>query len=214
VTRSTLLLLALIATTLQPLSAQESKGELGIEAARRGGVVIVCRHAMTENTDENETTLRYDDPMTQRRLSTRGVRQAEALGKAFKALDVPIGEAIASPMQRAKRTAELLLGRGRVVEDSAWHTRGDYYGGPKSERRLEQLGEPVRRGNRLIVSHVGTMQSVLPAIRGRFDEGDCVVVRPRGGEKHHAVEVVPWRMWLRTANLDDDLQEQQRGKLP
>jgi phosphohistidine phosphatase SixA len=199
--RPLLLILVFAANAAAPLSAQQPKGALGIEAARHGGVVIACRHAMTNSADENELTLRYDDPSTQRRLSARGERQADALGKAFRALQIPIAEVIASPMERARRTGELAF--GQVVMDSTWHTRGDDYGGPKRQRRLEVLGRPVQRGNRVIVSHIGTMYSVLPSIRGELDEGDCVVLRPRGGENYDIVEVVPWRAWLRAAHLDD-----------
>jgi broad specificity phosphatase PhoE len=191
--------LVLVAIGATPLAGQQSKGALGIEAARRGGVVIVCRHGMTDDAREDEMTLRYDDPSTQRRLSARGERQSEAIGKAFRALGIPIGEVLASPMQRARRTAELEFGAARVVLDSTWHTRGENYAS-KRQRRLEVLGERVQRGNRIIVSHLGTIQSLVPSI---LEEGDCVVVRPRGGAKYVVIEVVPWRAWLRAAHLDD-----------
>jgi phosphohistidine phosphatase SixA len=202
--RSPSLILVLIATAAAPLSGQQSKGTLGVEAARRGGVVIVCRHGMTDDAREDEMTLRYDDPSTQRRLSARGERQSEAMGKAFRALGIPIGEVIASPMQRAQRTADLEFGAARVVQDSTWHTRGENYAS-KRQRRLEVLGQPAQRGNRVIVSHLGTIQSLLPSIV--LEEGDCVVVRPRGSEKYDVIEVVPWRAWLRAAHLDDPVPQ-------
>jgi broad specificity phosphatase PhoE len=126
--------------------AQELKGLRGIAEARRGGVVIACRHGITDSTDEDELTLSYADPSTQRRLSERGERQAESLGKAFRELGVPLREVIASPMQRARRTAELAFGTAQL--DSSWHTRGENYTGPKRDRRLEMLGRPVERGGR------------------------------------------------------------------
>lgn len=178
--------------------AQDLKGGRGIEEARRGGVIIACRHAATESADENEQTLEYDDPSTQRRLSHRGERQAESLGKAFRDLGIPVTEVIASPMQRTRRTAELAFGMAQL--DSSWHTRGDNYTGPKRDRRLEMLGLPVERGNRVIVSHIGTMYSVLPSIKGELEEGDCVVVRPRGASEFDVVEVVPWRSWVTAAS--------------
>jgi broad specificity phosphatase PhoE len=197
------LIVALIATAAVPLSGQQAKGALGIQAARRGGVVILCRHGMTDDAREDEMTLRYDDPFTQRRLSARGERQWEAIGKAFRAVRVPIGEVIASPMQRARRSAELAFGAARVVQDSTWHTRGENYAS-KRQRRLEVLSERVQHGNRIIVSHLGTIQSLVPSI---LEEGDCVIVRPRGGEKFDVIEVVPWRAWLRAAHLDDPVPQ-------
>jgi phosphohistidine phosphatase SixA len=203
----TLLLVAALATSAV---AQQPKGVLGIDEARRGGVVIACRHAMTASADEDEKTLRYEDPSTQRRLSAEGERQAEALGKAFRDLRIPVGEVIASPMQRTRRTAELAFGGAQL--DSNWHTRGDYYGGPKRDRRSEMLGRPVDGGTRVIVSHIGTMYSVLPSIRGELEEGDCVVVRPRGGSQYSVIEVVPWRSWLRAAGDTSTSMRQGQGR--
>jgi phosphohistidine phosphatase SixA len=197
--RTRFLILLLLAAGAASASAQQAKGAPGIDAARRGGVVVVCRHAITESADEDEMTLRYDDPSTQRRLSSAGERQAAAIGEAFRKLRIPLAEVIASPMQRARRTAELAFGSVRL--DSTWHTRGDNYGGPKRERRAELLGRPVERGALVIVSHIGTIYSVLPSISGQLEEGDCVVVRPQAGSRYEVIEVVPWRAWLEAARV-------------
>jgi phosphohistidine phosphatase SixA len=189
--------IALLVGIVASAEAQQPKGAAGIEAARRGGVVIVCRHGITDSANENEKTLRYDDPSTQRQLSAEGERQAEALGKAFRALEIPVTEVIASPMQRARRTGELAFGRARL--DSTWHTRGENYAGPNRQLRAEMLGQPVERGTRVIISHIGTIYSVLPSIRGQLDEGDCVVVRPAGQAQYEVIDVVPWRSWLQAA---------------
>lgn len=172
---------------------QQEKGDRGIEAARRGGVVIVCRHGITESADENEQTLRYDDPSTQRRLSPDGERQAAEVGSAFRTLQIRVKEVIASPMQRATRTAELAF--GTVQRDSAWHTRGENFTGWKYDRRAQALSRPTNDGVRVIISHIGTIYSMLPSIRGELEEGDCVVVRPEGESRYEVIEVVPWRSW-------------------
>ena len=191
---SGLLLIAVHATIV---GAQQPKGERGIEAARGGGTVIVCRHGRTDSADENEQTVRYDDPSTQRRLSPEGERQAEGLGKAFRALRIPVADVIASPMQRARRTAELAF--GTVQLDSSWHTRGEDFSGPKRNARLAMLGRPSEKGNRVIVSHIGTIYSVVPSILGELEEGDCAVLKPRGGIDFEVIEVVPWRAWDQAA---------------
>jgi phosphohistidine phosphatase SixA len=188
------LAIVLLAIGAANLVAQEPKGAVGIKAARRGGVVIACRHGITDSANENEQTLRYDDPSTQRRLSAEGERQAAAIGKAFRDLRITVAEVIASPMQRARRTGELAF--ERVQLDSAWHTRGENFEGPKRQTRAEQLGRLVERGNRVIISHIGTMYSMLPTITGQLQEGDCAVVRPLGGSKYEVIDVVPWQAWL------------------
>lgn len=182
---------------MAPASAQEV-AEPAIAAARGGGTVIVCRHAMTRSMREVEP-VDYDDPATQRLLSREGERQSAAMGRALRALDVAVAELVASPMRRAVRTAELML-EGPPVIDSIWHTNGGSYSGAARAARARVLSTPVPSGNRLIVSHIGTMSSVLPDARGKVDEGDCVVVRPDGsGEAFDAIGVVPWKAWLRAA---------------
>jgi len=178
----------------------QPQGTIGIEAARRGGVVLVCRHSITDPAEEDEHTLKYDDPSTQRRLSAAGERQATDLGRAFRALRIPVGEVITSPMQRARRTAELAF--DRVPPDSLWHTRGDDYSGPKHQRRSEVLGQSSDSTTRVIISHIGTIYSNLPSIRGQLEEGDCAVIRPHGGTRYDVVEVVPFLAWMRAARIE------------
>ena len=198
-------LLALIAAAAAAVSvsvraastAAQPRSAAAIEAARGGGVTIVCRHGITDSFSENEATLRYDDPATQRRLTPAGERQADSVGRALRALGVQVTEVVASPMDRARRTAELAFGRPRL--DSAWHTRGEDFSGWKMTARLQTLGAPIVRGNRVVVSHIGTIYSVLPSIRGQLEEGDCAVVRPESAGRFAVVGVVPWRAWLDAA---------------
>jgi predicted GH43/DUF377 family glycosyl hydrolase/phosphohistidine phosphatase SixA len=198
--RNQFTILLLAAAGGMSFNTQQSQGAVGIEAAQRGGVVVVCRHSITDPADENEQTLKYDDPSTQRRLSAAGERQATDLGRAFRALRIPVGEVITSPMQRARRTAELAFDKVRV--DSLWHTRGENYGGDKHRRRSEVLGRSSDRRTRVIISHIGTIYSNLPSISGELNEGDCVVVRPLGGTRYDVIEVVPWRSWMRAARIE------------
>jgi phosphohistidine phosphatase SixA len=189
-----LAVLALCAATAVSVRPQDPAGTQGIEAARRGGVVVVCRHGMTDPAEEDEQTLRYDDPATQRRLSAAGERQAGEIGNAFRSLRIRVVQVVASPMQRATRTAELAF--GQVQRDSAWHTRGEYYGGWKHDRRAQALSDSVTAGIRVIISHAGTIYSMFPSIRGGLQEGDCIVVRPQGQSQYEVIEVVPWRAWV------------------
>lgn len=192
-------LASLLAMTVGGASlVAQQPGDVGIEAAQRGGVVLACRHGITGNFDENEMTLRYEDPATQRQLTAAGERQSEAMALAFRALGISFVEVVASPMQRARRTAELAFGEPRL--DSTWHTRGDNYGGPRRQRRMEVLARPIEGGNRVIVSHVGTLAS-LSSAAGKLEEGDCIVVRPKGGTAYEVVDMVSWRAWLRAAAI-------------
>ena len=176
--------------------AQRANTDAAMRAARDGGVVLLCRHAITARMREVEP-VDYDDISTQRLLSDEGERQAQTMGRAFEALGMVPTEVVASPMHRARRTAELMFDRPAVI-DSAWHTNGNDFSGPPMHRRAQVLQTPVEGGNRLIVSHIGTMRSALGRSPGEVEEGDCVVVRPKP-DGHEIVGVVPWRTWLRAA---------------
>lgn len=165
-----------------------------VTAARRGGTVIVCRHAITGSFREREP-VDYADTTTQRLLNRAGERQSRRLGEALRALGVEVTELVASPMSRARRTAELMFDREPTI-DGAWHTNGGSYGGPARDARRRTLSEPVESGNRLIVSHIGTMSSVLDGIQRRVGEGDCVVVRPLG-DGYDIIGVVEAEAWTR-----------------
>lgn len=189
----TILYLAAAFLVPTPLTAQVSDA---IAAARAGGVTLACRHGITNQSDnENEMTLRYDDPRTQRRLNPDGVRQAQAMREAFRKLGVTAAEVIASPMQRARHWAELIFDEATI--DSLWHTRGDNYRDARRERRKAVLASPVTRGNRFIASHVGTLNSVI-SHRGSMQEGDCAVLRPRGSD-FEVIALVPWQAWIAAA---------------
>ncbi len=65
--------------------------------------VLLCRHGETPWNAEGRYQGQMDIP-----LSENGERQATALGARLK--DLPIARAVASPLSRARRTAELALG--------------------------------------------------------------------------------------------------------
>ena len=192
------LLVALAAASLPGAAgAQDAAAGPAVVAARAGGTTLVCRHAKTGSFREREP-VSYRDTTTQRLLSEAGEDQSRALGEAFRRLGIRFGEVVASPMSRARRTAELMA-PGPVVVDSIWHTNDGDYRGPSRDRRIRVLETPPDEANRLVVSHVVTIRSVLPGTEGRLGEGDCAVVAP-SEDGFELVGVVPWETWLRRAD--------------
>lgn len=175
-----------------PARAQNDHTDRAIAAVRLGGTVLVCRHAKTTSFNEREP-VDYEDESTQRLLSREGERQSVAMGQAILTREIAVAEIIASPMQRARRTAELMFTRP-VTIDSSWHTNGSTYPEGPRRQRIAMLESPPASGNRLIVSHIGTMGSVLPLDRRRVREGDCIVIRPTGRD-FEFIGVVPFEAW-------------------
>lgn len=145
-----------------------------LEQLRAGGFVLACRHAIT-NHDQQDRNVDFDDPRTQRTLSEAGEQQARELGEVLRSLRIPIGDVLASPFQRTRRSAELMFGRADV------ETALQYAG--SRQRRSDLLGSDVPEGtNRVLMTHQGILYENLAVERRSIGEGDCVIVKPRAGE--------------------------------
>jgi broad specificity phosphatase PhoE len=186
------LLTSMVLTPPSTALAQSTHGR-ALNAATSGGVILLCRHAITGNFSEQEPVA-YSDSTTQRLLAPEGERQSGRMGRAFRSLDIPVAGVVASPMHRARRTAELMFDPATIEIDSIWHTNGSEFTGPAVEARRRVLRTPLENGNLIIISHIGTMGNALGESPGEVGEGDCVVVRPRGND-FEVIGVVKWREW-------------------
>jgi phosphohistidine phosphatase SixA len=153
-------------------SASSAKDAALAKALKQGGVVLVMRHAKTENTTDRVETI--GDCTTQRNLSEEGREQARQIGRDIKALGVPVDKVLASPLCRAKDTADLAFGHSTPL--MALLSAGEE-ATPADERRIRTLramtSAPAGSAT-VLVTHTGN-------IGGAFDqsvgEGDMLVLR-------------------------------------
>jgi len=153
-------------------SASSAKDAALAKALKQGGVVLVMRHAKTENTTDRVETI--GDCTTQRNLSEEGREQARQIGRDITALGVPVDKVLASPLCRAKDTADLAFGHSTPL--MALLSAGEE-ATPADERRIRKLramtSAPAGSAT-VLVTHTGN-------IGGAFDlsveEGEIVVVR-------------------------------------
>jgi phosphohistidine phosphatase SixA len=159
-----------LACALAPAAAQQARGAKPgspsaetIRALKRGGYVLYMRHGASDTS------------------------------KSMRALEIPIGEVLASPYCRAKETAELAFGHAYIVERSLMSTTN--LPAPEKEPLLAALrswlGKPVAEGtNRVLISHNAPLMDAV----GIYPkpEGVILVFRPdgRGGFSHIAT-IVP-----------------------
>ena len=156
-----------------------------ISAMREGGKVVFLRHAAT--VQEQIDTGRLGDRAGQRNLSPVGIEQARALGRAFRALDISFGRILASPVFRARDTAELAFGAGNFTE--SMEVVADDYAGGQVNFMVESTGRLLRTPppsgtNLLLVGHRTPLEMVT---RRRFPdsilpEGAMAVFAPMGNE--------------------------------
>ena len=154
-----------LAAARRVAAAQQSGGgsaaEVLVAAMQDGGKVIYLRHAAT-NQKEIDTG-RLGDRTGQRNLSPEGIRQAQNLGRALWALRIPLNQILASPVFRARDTAELAFGaeRTRVTLDLV----ADDYAGGQVKAMLDATGRLLRTPpppgeNRVLVGHRTPLEMV------------------------------------------------------
>ena len=139
--------------SFRPLQAQSS-AEVLVAAIQDGGKVIYLRHAATNQREVD--TGRLGDRSGQRNLSADGIRQAERLGRALRALRVPLNEILASPVFRARDTAELAFGEDQIKV--TMDLVADEYAGDHLKAMLEATKRLLRTlpgpgMNRVLVGH-------------------------------------------------------------
>lgn len=169
---------------LAPLAAEAPEAAPLLARLRAGGLVLFFRHAATLG-EPCDRSFRVGDRAGQRNLSPAGRAQAAAIGPALGQLGVPVGvPVLAGPVYRARDTAELAFGAGRVtVTDSLL---ADDFAGARLDwvlaehRRL--FSAPVAAGtNRVLVGHrTPAIMVAGSALSARaLPEGAAAVIAPR-----------------------------------
>lgn len=164
-----------------PLRAQEAL----LAALRGGGTTAYMRHAITDRSQSDSG--RLDDRAGQRNLSPAGIAQAEALGRAWRRLALPLGAVLASPVFRARETAELAFGRD-AVRVEPFLTADDYTPEPALLARniaatRARLAQAPARANDVLVGHIVPLGMILGRSLGQaeFPEGALALFRPGAG---------------------------------
>ena len=174
-----LALIAPAAAAAQTPAAVPLRGAELLAALREGGFVLYFRHADTDWKQTDTRGMNLEDCAAQRNLSDRGRENARAIGAAIRALGIPIGSVLASPLCRTVETAMLAFG---VAEKSMAVREGGPLP-PGSPGRYEALrvllSTPVAPGtNSVLVGHAYPYYSL---VGGQYlEEGEADVVRPRG----------------------------------
>ena len=172
--------LALVIATALPAPAGTLAGAELLAALRGGGYVIYFRHADTDHSRQDQPPVTLDDCSTQRLLSDKGRANSRAIGEAIRALDVPIGPVLASPLCRTVETAVLAF--GSAEKSMATREGGpDPVGSPGRYAALRALlsTPPPAGKNTAIVGHGYPYYSAIG--NGQMlEEGEAAIVRPHG----------------------------------
>ena len=150
--------------------------------------LYLVRHGQTELNVQNILQGWQDSPLTE-----RGCEQALATRTAFAARGVAFDHVYSSPLGRARRTAELIVGAGRSIElvDDLreWHL-GSLEGTSNRKMPPQPWGDyPVAFGGESEAQLRARMVAALPRIMAR-PQHNCVLAVSHGSACQEFLEYV------------------------
>lgn len=175
-----------------------------IDALRAGGYNIYFRHAQTDWAQDDSIEEHGDwtecDPLRVRQLSEHGRRTAIAVGRAIRALGIPVGKILASPYCRTVETAELMaLGPVTKTTDIMNLNDAHYFGGTQTivtRARARLAAVPHRGTNTILVAHGNVAREATPVYPG---EAEGVVFQPMGDGTFTVLERLTPERWTALA---------------
>lgn len=163
-----------------PDPAQALEGRELVAALRAGGFTLYFRHTATDFSQNDRAMAGYDECATQRNLSDAGREQARAIGAAIRALELPVGEVIASPFCRTLETGRLMFGRAEPSTVVRGY-EGTNVANADYSRLVALLASPPQPGTlRMITSHGNPFRAI--AGPPHLQEGEAAVLRGNGRE--------------------------------
>ncbi len=168
-----------------PAKAQQMPGMALIGALKGGGYVLVMRHANSPGMPPNKANADPENTELERQLDATGKETARAMGVAFKALGIPVGEVMVSPTYRARLTVQLAaFGTPKILSDLDEGAAGMAANAEKAKADFlrAKSGEAPRAGtNTILVSHAPNIQAAFGKDAEGIASGETLVFRPAAG---------------------------------
>jgi phosphohistidine phosphatase SixA len=164
--------------------------------------VIYLRHAKTDRSRDDALQPVLSDCATQRLLSPDGEQQADELGQALQALNIPVDQIYCSPYCRAKATAQRAFSKrtATAVEELGRLARMPREKVAACTAKLKELlsRQPAEGKNAFIVGHI---ENLVAAGGPAIEEAGWAVFRPEHGDFRLVVSVTPaqWKALARTS---------------
>jgi phosphohistidine phosphatase SixA len=172
---------AVIGLSTGALHGQAASAEALVASLRKGGYVMVMRHASSPRAAPDKQNANADNVKLERQLDAAGRSASTAMGKALRDLKIPIGDVLTSPTYRALETVRL----AQLPNPQPHVELGD--GGQSmqgvSEAQGAWLRERVMRlpkgTNTIVVTHMPNIARAFPDWSAVAD-GEVVVVGSDG----------------------------------
>lgn len=177
--------------------AQQLQGKALVQALRRGGYVIVMRHA---SSPQNPPTKENADPQNihlERQLDENGRTTATAFGNALRRLKIPVGRVLSSPTYRALETAQYAqLPTPTAVPELGDNGRSMQNTNESQAAWLQKQVTGFSRGsNTILITHQPNIVAAFPQWSANLSDGEALIFGSdgKGGAKLVArVKIDEW----------------------
>jgi phosphohistidine phosphatase SixA len=189
--------LALACALMTTVMAQELSGTALVEALKRGGYVLVMRHAASPRETPDAKTANPDNTARERQLDEAGRTTATAMGGALRRLAIPIGQVFTSPTYRARETVRFLsLKDAMPIEELGDSGRSMQAAGDAQAEWLQKTVARAPMGNTLVVTHQPNIARAFPNASD-IGDGETLVFHPDGKGGTMLVARVKIEEWSR-----------------
>lgn len=166
---------------LSLLTAQTLSGSVLVAALRKGGYVIVLRHASSPREAPARGAANADNTNLERQLDEAGRSSATAMGKALRDLKIPVGNVLSSPTYRALETVKYAQ-LGKAETHAELGDRGQSMQGVSETDGAwlkARAAAAPKSGNTILVTHMPNIARAFPDVTGLSD-GEALIFHPDG----------------------------------
>jgi Histidine phosphatase superfamily (branch 1) len=169
-----------------------------VTALQQGGYILLMRHASSPPAPPAAGSAEHDNAKLERQLDETGRSSAQAMGRAIKMLNIPIGEVWSSPTYRALETVRLasLPNPTTAVELGDGGQSMQAISNDQTVWLQEKVAEKPRAGtNTIIVTQFPNIVEAFGQKASGLIEGEALIVRPAGAGADEIVGRVKMEEW-------------------
>jgi phosphohistidine phosphatase SixA len=153
-----------------------------VTSLRQGGYLIVMRHASSPREAPDKKSANPDNVNAERQLDQEGRTTATALGQAWRALKIPIGEVLTSPTYRALETIRYAQLPNPAARPELGDNGQSMSGGTEAQAvwlRSRVLQFP-KGTNTVLITHLPNLTRAFPQWANGMEDGEALILGPDG----------------------------------